>query len=44
MLFQNFCKFHEGPIKNEWDKLGTVICVTDTAHRDGFYNTILEAL
>ena len=32
--FLNFCKFHEVPIKNEWDKPRTAISVMDTTHRD----------
>ena len=44
MPFLNLGKFHEDPVKKERDKPRTEVSVTDTTHRDGYYNTILEAL
>ena len=37
MPFLNFLKFHEDPIKNEWDKPWTTISVMVTTHRYGHY-------
>ena len=44
MPFLNFYKFYEDPVKTMRDKPRKAISVTDTTHRNGHYNTILEAL